>query len=89
MNSCFTPIALVFLGMVFASFSPGAAAAGEDDAIPITNADWITAGMPGVAQGVAPGLGTPGVHTHGSGGDAPGQNVPMPVVNRVKASALK
>ena len=53
MSSRFTKTGLLFLGIVLASFSPRDAAAGEEDPIPITTAAWITAGMPGAAEGEA------------------------------------
>ena len=82
MSSNFTKTRLLFLGIVLTSFSPRDAAAGEEDPITITNAEWITAGMPGAAEGNAPSIGMPGVHVHGGAHPPVGPNVPLPIFRK-------
>ena len=82
MSSSFIKIDLLFLGMMLASFSSQANAVGESDPIPITRAEWITAGIPGVAAGETPPIGMPGVHVSRGKPTPPGQKGPMPVFRK-------
>ncbi len=82
MSLGFSKKALLFLGVVPALLSPADATAVEEDPIPITKAEWITAGMPGAAAGETPPIGMPGVHAWQGKPTPPGQKGPMPVFRK-------
>lgn len=82
MNARFTKTSLALLVMVFALSSPRDTAAGQEDPIPISSAKWITAEMPGGAEGNATPSGARGAHVVRRAPTPPSSPRPMPIFRK-------
>ncbi len=82
MNSRFTNIGILLLGMMLVSFSFWTTAAAEEEPIPFSKAEWITAEMPDTAEEELLSTRLPGKHTLEKQPPLPEKKEPLPIFRK-------